>query len=95
MQFNERRGVFFCFFLISIIYNYFQNFTHFLAVNYQGAIYCYYTGWYVPYFVQNIKYRFSQDRAPIMNGDSMSYSAVLTFYEYSCTEEKKLWFITK
>ena len=94
MQFNERRGVF-SVFLKSIIYNYFQNSTHFLAVIYQGAIYCNYTGWYVSYFVPNIKYRFSQDRAPIMNGDSMSYSAVLTSYEYSCTEEKRLWFITK
>ena len=54
-----------------LVYNFFQNFTHFLAVNYQGAIYCNCTGWYVSHLVRNIKYRLSHDRAAIMNSDSM------------------------
>ena len=77
MQLNERL---YFFVKIGINYNNFQNLTHCLAVNYQGAIYCNYTGWYVSHFARNIKYRFSHDRAPIMNGDSMSYSAVQTSY---------------
>ena len=74
---------------IGINYNYFQNLTHFLAVNYQGAIYCNYTGWYVSHFARNIKYRFSHDRAPIMNGDSMSYSAVQTSYPVQLYRREK------
>ena len=32
---------------MSINYNYFQNCTHLLVVNYQEAIYCNCTGWYL------------------------------------------------